>query len=49
MDAISEYEVHAPVKIGDVLVNNITGLDINIIATKNVKKLEDLDFEKNSP
>lgn len=49
MDTISEIDVQAPVKIGDVLVDNITGLNANIIATKNVKKLEDLDLEKNSP
>ncbi|UCG68930.1 MAG: DUF1667 domain-containing protein [Thermoplasmata archaeon] len=38
MDAISEIEVHAPVKIGDVLVENVVGLEVDIVATKNVRK-----------
>jgi CxxC motif-containing protein len=37
MDAISEIEVFAPVKIGDVLVENVMDLDADIVATKNVK------------
>ena len=49
MDTISEIEVHAPIEIGDVLIDNITSLNVNIIATKNVKKFKDLNLEKNSP
>ena len=37
MDALSKVEVSAPVKIGDVLVENVMGLDADIVATKNVK------------
>lgn len=38
MDVISGIEVNAPVKIGEVLVENIVGLEVDIVATKNVKK-----------
>ncbi|UCE36549.1 MAG: DUF1667 domain-containing protein [Thermoplasmata archaeon] len=38
MDAIAEFEVHAPIEIGDVLVENVVGLEVDIVATKNVGK-----------
>lgn len=38
MNVISEIEVIAPVEIGDVLVKNVLGLEIDIVATKNVGK-----------
>ena len=34
--ALKEVEVKAPVKIGDVIVENVAGTGVNIIATKNV-------------
>ena len=34
--ALKEVEVTAPVKIGDVIVENVAGTGVNIIATKNV-------------
>ncbi|MBQ2833955.1 MAG: DUF1667 domain-containing protein [Clostridia bacterium] len=34
--ALKEVEVVAPVKIGDVIVENVAGTGVNIIATKNV-------------
>ena len=34
--ALKEVEVNAPVKIGDVIVENVAGTGVNIIATKNV-------------
>jgi CxxC motif-containing protein len=37
MDAISEIEVHAPIEIGDILIKNVIGLDVQIVATKDVK------------
>ena len=40
MDAISEVEVGAPVKIGDVLIENVVCLDVDIVATKNVERAE---------
>jgi CxxC motif-containing protein len=39
MDALSDVMVVAPVKIEDVLIEKILGLDIDIVATKNVKKI----------
>ena len=34
--ALRDVEVQAPVKIGDVIVENIAGTGVNVIATKNV-------------
>ena len=34
--ALKGVEVKAPVKIGDVIVENVAGTGVNIIATKNV-------------
>ena len=34
--ALKDVEVIAPVKIGDVIVENVAGTGVNIIATKNV-------------
>jgi CxxC motif-containing protein len=38
MDTISGFEVIAPVKIGDVLIEQVQGLDTDIVATRNVRK-----------
>ena len=34
--ALKDVEVKAPVKIGDVILENVAGTGVNIIATKNV-------------
>ena len=34
--ALKDVEVKAPVKIGDVIVENVAGTGVNIIVTKNV-------------
>ena len=34
--ALKEVEVIAPVKIGDVIVENVAGTGVNVVATKNV-------------
>ena len=34
--ALKDVEVTAPVKIGDVIIENVAGTGVNIIATKNV-------------
>lgn len=34
--ALKDIEVIAPVKIGDVIVENVAGTGVNVIATKNV-------------
>ena len=39
MDALSDVAIVAPVKMGDVLIEKILGLDIDIVATKNVEKI----------
>lgn len=41
MDALSIVEVEAPVKIGDVLVENVLRLDADIVATKKVDREKD--------
>lgn len=38
MDFISEIEVNAPINIGDVLVDNVLGLNVDIVTTKSVNK-----------
>ncbi|MBQ2989866.1 MAG: DUF1667 domain-containing protein [Clostridia bacterium] len=34
--ALKDVEVMAPVKIGDVIIENVAGTGVNVIATKNV-------------
>ena len=38
MREINRHTLRAPVRIGDVLVKNILGLDSDVIVTKNVEK-----------
>lgn len=38
MEAIREIVVTAPVKIGDIIVPNVCGTGVNVIATKNINK-----------
>lgn len=38
MDAIADVEVDAPIKIGDVIVENILNTGVDLVATKNVDK-----------
>lgn len=38
MDVINDYTASAPVKMGDVLIENILGTDVNIIATRSMKR-----------
>jgi CxxC motif-containing protein len=37
MKEINKLKVKAPIKIGDILIKNVLGLDIDIVATKNIK------------
>ena len=39
MDAIRGTRVAAPVKIGDVIIENVAGSGVDVIATKTVKKI----------
>ena len=36
--ALKGVEAKAPIKMGDVIVENILGLDVNIIASKSIEK-----------
>ena len=36
MEEIAQVRVHAPVKVGDVLIPNVAGTDGNVVATKNL-------------
>lgn len=38
MEVINLYTAQAPIKMGDVLIENILGTDVNIIATRSMKK-----------
>ena len=38
MKALKNIEAKAPINIGDVVVKNIIGLDIDIIASKTIKE-----------
>ena len=38
MKALKETSVKAPVRLGDIIVENILGLDVNIIASKSIEK-----------
>ena len=39
MESLKGVKVKAPVKIGDIIIENVAGTAIAIIATKNVEKL----------
>ena len=39
LDEIKNMVINAPVNIGDILIENVCNLAIDVIATKNVKRL----------
>ena len=39
MKELKNIEVEAPINIGDIIVKNISGTGVNIISTKEVKKV----------
>lgn len=39
MDEINKATIEAPVKIGDVLIENVLGTGVNIVATRNIKAI----------
>jgi len=41
MKALSEIEVQAPVKAGDVIMKDVCNLGIDVVATRSVKKVQD--------
>ena len=38
MEEINKVKVKAPIKIGDVIIENVLGTGINIVATKNIDR-----------
>ncbi|MEG2017684.1 MAG: DUF1667 domain-containing protein [Clostridium sp.] len=38
MEALKEIRVEAPIKVGDIIVENILDTGINIISTRNIRK-----------
>ncbi len=39
MNIIKKIQLEAPVNIGDIIIKNVAGLDANVIATKNIKRI----------
>lgn len=39
MEEINKITMSAPVKIGDVVIKNVLGTGVNVVATKNVSKI----------
>ena len=39
MAEINKASINAPVNIKDVVIKNVLGLDVDIVATRNIKKL----------
>ncbi|MEA1973929.1 MAG: DUF1667 domain-containing protein [Bacillota bacterium] len=39
MNIINKVEVDAPIKMGDVVIENILNLGINIVATRSIKSV----------
>ncbi|MEG1256110.1 DUF1667 domain-containing protein [Clostridium sp.] len=37
MEVLNSIEVEAPVKVGDVIVENILGTGVDVVATRNIK------------
>jgi CxxC motif-containing protein len=42
MDLLAKIEVEAPIKIGEPIVQNIFDTGVNVVATKNIEKRENL-------
>ena len=39
MESIKKVKVEAPIKRGEIIVENVEGLGVNVIATKNIKRV----------
>lgn len=42
MEVLRQVEVEAPIKIGQVIVENILGSGVDIVATRSIKKVEEV-------
>ena len=38
MEEIEKVEVKAPIKIGDVIIKDVLGTGVDIVATKNIER-----------
>ena len=38
MEEIDKIQIKLPIKIGDVIINNVCGSDVDVVATKNISK-----------
>lgn len=41
MNEINQIEVCAPIKINDIIIQNVCGLDVNIIASRSVEQIHE--------
>ena len=39
MNTINKVEVEAPIKLGDIIIKNILGIGIDVVATKTMEKI----------
>ena len=39
MDVLSEVSVNAPIKMGDIIIEDILGTGVNILATRSIEKI----------
>jgi len=44
LNEIKKISISAPVKMGQIIISNVAGTNINIIATKNIKKEREVDY-----
>lgn len=43
IEAMKGVEVEAPINEGDIIIENVAGTNVNIISTKNVKNIEEIE------
>jgi CxxC motif-containing protein len=48
MKEIHNARVEAPISIGDVLISNVAGTNVDIVATKNIYSLENIEEAKDN-
>lgn len=39
MKAISKIEIESPIKVGDVIMTNLAGTGVDLVSTRNIKKI----------
>jgi len=38
LEALKSFRVNAPVKVGDVLISNVAGTQVDVVATRNIQE-----------